>query len=130
MMNLKVLSIALSFLGVMLFSLVSCTSNKSDKNEELQKSNTMKLESNQAKVDTVIIEGMQFKPAELVIHKGDKVVWVNKDIVVHDVSQHPDKTWTSGNLEINATYTMTPKKELDYFCSIHPTMKAKVRFEK
>ena len=77
-------------------------------------------------IDTVVIEGMQFNPSEVYINKGDKIVWINKGIVTHDVSQDPDKSWTSGNLEVGKTFEMSPEGDFDYFCSIHPTMKGKV----
>lgn len=81
------------------------------------------------KVDTVIIEGMEFKPAEIHINGGDKIVWINKGIVTHDVSRDPDRTWTSGDLEVGQTFEMIPEGDFDYFCSIHPTMKGKVRIK-
>lgn len=82
-----------------------------------------------AVVHTVIIEGMQFNPAELTINSGDEVEWINRDIVVHDVSEDPGKTWGSGALEVGETYRMKPIKDIDYFCSIHPTMKGKIKMK-
>ena len=32
---------------------------------------------------TVTIEGMQFKPQELTVQRGDRIVWVNKDLFPH-----------------------------------------------
>lgn len=37
-------------------------------------------------MDTVIIKGMAFSPSELRVHKGDTVVWINEDIVAHNVT--------------------------------------------
>ena len=80
---------------------------------------------------TVLIQGMQFKPALLTIRPGDAVTWVNNDIVVHTATtpasakQRFDsrliavgKTWT---------HTLTEVGTHDYFCSYHPTMKGVVK---
>lgn len=78
------------------------------------------------KTDTVIITQMQFQPATLTIHKGDKVVWINQGIVEHDVSSDVKQIWTSGTIEIGKTFETVPDKSFKYICSIHPTMKGEV----
>ena len=79
--------------------------------------------------DTIVINGMQFRPAELHIKKGDTVVWVNRDIVVHDATEFPDKKWTSGPLANGSSWKMKVDESFDYFCSIHITMKGKLVVE-
>ena len=69
---------------------------------------------------------MQFNPAELTLQKGDTVVFINNDLVVHDITQEPDKTWTSSNLSPGQSYKMSVGVSTDYYCSIHPTMKGKL----
>lgn len=83
-----------------------------------------------SKVHTVTIKAMQFHPDQLTINEGDEVVWINEGVVVHDVSQDPDKSWTSGNIEIGKSWKTTPKESFDYFCSIHPTMKGSIKVNK
>ncbi len=39
-----------------------------------------------ATTHTVIIEGMQFSPAALVVKAGDKVTWINRDPFPHTVT--------------------------------------------
>lgn len=34
----------------------------------------------------VVIEQMRFNPPELTVHRGDRVVWVNKDLFPHTVT--------------------------------------------
>ena len=77
-------------------------------------------------VHTVTIKGMVFDPAELHVKKGDAVIWINKDIVAHNVTQFPDSKWTSGTLPNGKSWKKDVDKSFDYFCSIHPTMKGKV----
>lgn len=82
-----------------------------------------------AKIDTVIIKGMQFHPAKLTIHKGDEVVWINEGVVEHDVSTDIEHTWTSGIIEKGSSFKTKPEKSFEYICSIHPTMKGEVVVE-
>lgn len=77
-------------------------------------------------VHTVVISSMQFNPAELTVHKGDSVVFINNDLVVHDITQEPDKAWTSSNLSPGQSYRMAVMESSNYNCSIHPTMKGKL----
>ena len=75
---------------------------------------------------TVIIKGMTFNPAELHVHKGDTVVWINKDLVPHNVTDFPNATWTSGTLALGKLWEKSISNTFDYYCSIHPTMKGKI----
>lgn len=76
--------------------------------------------------DTVTISGMQFHSAELLVNKGDTVIWINLGIVGHDVTSFPGKEWTSDTIAIDQSWKKVIDKNIDYFCSIHPTMKGKV----
>jgi Plastocyanin len=78
------------------------------------------------KVYTVEIKQMQFQPAELTVAKGDTVVFINHDIVTHDVTEEPNKAWTSAPLANGSSWSMEVTKSVDYFCSIHPVMKGKL----
>ena len=79
----------------------------------------------EAKTHSVVIEGMQFNPAALTIAVGDTVEWVNKDILPHTATS---KEWNSGVIQSEQTWKHTFKKAvlLEYACSLHPTMKAKL----
>jgi plastocyanin len=79
---------------------------------------------------TVVISGMQFHPAELSVNKGDTVKWVNKDLVTHNVTDYPGKEWTSGPINPGSSWKKVVKKDLNYYCSIHPAMKGKIKTQK
>ncbi len=102
-------------IGLCLFmsslSIVSCTSEP---------------EKTAPEVHTIVISSMKFNPAELTLQKGDTVVFVNKDLVVHDITQEPDKSWTSSNLSPGQSFKMAVRGSSNYYCSIHPTMKGKL----
>lgn len=78
--------------------------------------------SSQNKKDTVIIKMMAFNPDSITVNKGDTIVWINQDIVAHDVSHYPDRAWHSDTLQPNDSFQKVIEDSSTYFCSIHPTM--------
>jgi len=80
-------------------------------------------------VHTVEIKGMQYQPAELKVRKGDTVVWVNRDLVAHDVTEETSKAWTSSPIPNGKSWRMKVTKNADYFCSIHQVIKGKLRVQ-
>ena len=79
---------------------------------------------------TVTIEGMQFTPPQLTVHRGERIVWVNKDLFPHTVTAN-DKAFDSGSIAANASWAFTPAKPGDYTysCSFHPTMKGMIKVQ-
>ena len=73
---------------------------------------------------------MQFSPAVLSVHRGDRIVWVNKDLFPHTVSA-TGKVFDSGSIESGGSWTYAANKqgEFSYSCSFHPTMKGSVRVQ-
>jgi plastocyanin len=74
----------------------------------------------------VVISGMTFDPPVLTIAAGDRVVWQNHDLVPHTATA-PGR-FDSGQVQPNATFTLTlsRKGDVDYACTLHPTMKARI----
>ena len=72
----------------------------------------------------VVIEGMRFQPAELVLKRGDRVVWVNRDVVPHTATAAG--VFDSATIAPGASWSTTRSKpgRHDYGCTMHPTMKA------
>lgn len=71
----------------------------------------------------VTIEGMQFRPATLTVKRGDKVTWINKDLVPHTATA-VSKAFDSGVIAAGASWTYTVKEAGSnaYACLFHPTM--------
>jgi plastocyanin len=70
----------------------------------------------------VEIRGMQFVPAALHVHRGDTVVFTNRDLVPHTVTAvglfdsgalSPGQQWT---------YAVADTLNYNYVCTMHPTM--------
>jgi len=81
------------------------------------------------KSHTVEIKAMQFQPAELSVHKGDTVLFVNQDMLVHNVTEEKSKAWGSPSLAPGDSYKMVVTESSDYYCSLHPVMKGKLVVE-
>ena len=79
---------------------------------------------------TVTIEGMQFNPPQLTVHRGERIVWVNKDLFPHTATAN-DKAFDSGSIAANASWAFTPAKPGDdaYRCSYHPNMKGIIKVQ-
>jgi plastocyanin len=80
-----------------------------------------------AETHHVVIENMKFNPQTVQVHVGDTIVWENRDIVPHTVTENSKgKThaFDSGMIQGNATYQLkvTRKGTQHYACSYHPTM--------
>lgn len=80
----------------------------------------------EGEVHTVEIKQMKFQPEVLNVHMGDKVVWVNKDIVEHDVTELKGKTWTSSKMAAGASWSMIVTKSELYYCNLHVVMRGKI----
>lgn len=76
----------------------------------------------------VEIKNMEFQPASLKVNEGDTVIWINKDIVPHDVTEE-DKAWASPALNSDDTWKKVIQKNESYYCSIHVVMKGEITVE-
>lgn len=82
----------------------------------------------QPRTHVVEISNMEFQPAEIRVHAGDSVVWINKDIVAHDVTEE-SKNWASPVLASGDSWQKVIQSNTSYYCSIHAVMKGSVVVE-
>jgi|SRR6185437_14989581 len=77
-----------------------------------------------SKVYLVSIENMQFIPQKLTVRVGDRVQWVNKDLVPHTATADV-KAFDSRSIAPNASWNFVAHHagEYGYACTFHPTMK-------
>lgn len=73
---------------------------------------------------------MQYSPAALSVHRGDRIVWMNKDLFPHTVTA-TGKVFDSGSIEPGGSWTYAANKggEFSYGCTYHPTMKGSLRVQ-
>lgn len=81
-------------------------------------------------VHRVAVRGMKYVPETLEVKAGDKIIWVNEDIVPHTVTA-ADKTLDSGLMQPKQSWSWVAegKGERPYVCVFHPTMKGTVVVE-
>ena len=104
-----------------LFLLNSCSSpGTNNNNDEESKEKTSVV------TDTVIISQMQFMPAALNVKIGDTVVWINNDMVDHDITSDKGDSFYSDTLHVGGTWKIAVKDSVGYHCSIHPTMQGRL----
>ena len=81
-----------------------------------------------APVATVIkIDNFSFSPPSITVAAGTTVEWTNKDDIPHNVVSS-DQAFKSKVLDTDQkfAYTFTKAGTYEYFCSLHPRMKATV----
>jgi amicyanin len=76
---------------------------------------------------SVKIDNFTFGPAELTVAVGTTVTWINEDDIPHAIAAS-DKSFKSKALDTDDTYafTFTKPGTYEYFCSLHPQMKATI----
>jgi plastocyanin len=81
-------------------------------------------------IHAIEIRGMNFVPNNIAVEAGDKVVWINKDLFAHDVTELTEKKWSSSKLEPGETWQMIVNEPSQYYCSIHLVMKGTIELKK
>ena len=76
---------------------------------------------------TVLIEGMRFVPQLLIVRRGDRITWINKDPFPHTVTA-TDGKFDSHEIAPDGSWSYVARKagEYDYVCSLHVAMKGRV----
>lgn len=74
----------------------------------------------------VEISQMKFVPDILNVSQGDTIVWINKDMVDHDVTEEETHSWTSSRIPAGGSWKMVATKSDAYYCSLHVVMKGKI----
>ena len=81
-----------------------------------------------ARTHTITIEAMKYQPESVTVAVGDRVVWVNKDVVAHTATS-PKGGFDSKMIAPAESWTLTVRTAgaFAYICAYHPTMKATLR---
>ena len=74
---------------------------------------------------TVKMAGLAFAPGTLTVARGTTVVFDNDDTAPHTVTARSGGV-DSGVLDPGKQFSVTVTEGFDYFCSIHPSMTAKI----
>jgi len=123
------MSVVTGFLrsSLVIFSSVFLLNGCSPSTEENTKTNETPPEEKPApSLYIVQIEQMKFLPAAINVNKGDTVMWVNNDMVAHDVTEEKNKSWSSSLLQPGKSWKLVVEESADYYCSIHAVMKGSI----
>ena len=73
---------------------------------------------------------MHFVPATLRLRRGERVEWVNNDLVPHTVTAR-DGSFDSGSIAAGASWTWVADRagSVAYACAYHPDMTASVAIQ-
>lgn len=73
-------------------------------------------------LQTVVIEGVAYKPAALTVKRGDRVKWINKDPFPHTVTA--PGSFDSHSIAAGGTWTHVMRRSgtIAYACTLHPNM--------
>jgi plastocyanin len=74
----------------------------------------------------VVMENLAYKPTLVTVAKGTRVIFRNKDVAPHTVTETSGHGIDSGTINPGKSFSLIVDQSLDYFCTIHPFMKAKV----
>ncbi|HWD45520.1 MAG TPA: plastocyanin/azurin family copper-binding protein [Actinomycetota bacterium] len=74
---------------------------------------------------TVKMAGLAFAPGTLTVARGSTVVFDNDDTAPHTVTARSGGV-DSGVLDPGRQFSLTAAEGFDYFCTIHPSMTAKI----
>ena len=94
-----------------------------------QKPTNNLIPQNPVNTATVTIEGFQFKPNNLVLKKGGKVTFINKDSAPHTATPEKEAQFVgTGQLKTKESKTVVFNTlgVHNYFCQLHPRMKGKI----
>jgi plastocyanin len=75
----------------------------------------------------VWIQDMSFSPSTITVASGTTITWTNKDPMAHTVTSNTN-LFDSGSITPVKTFTLTftDAGTYSYYCSLHPSMTAKV----
>lgn len=83
----------------------------------------------QPKVYTVEIKDMKFVPDDITVKQGDTIIWINHDMMAHDVTEEGEKLWTSSVIPPGNSWKREITSSVNYYCSIHVVMKGKIKVQ-
>ena len=78
----------------------------------------------------VTIAKLVYAPAEITMHVGDTITWLNNDPIAHTATAKADAPGGPWEVMIppgkSATMQMNAAGTIDYYCRFHPNMKARL----
>lgn len=73
----------------------------------------------------VVVDKLEFSPAEIKVKVGDTVEWINKDILAHTATVRGDWDVVIGPKK-SASFVLKKSGDVEYYCRFHPNMKGRI----
>lgn len=108
--------------------LMACNNTVEEKTKPIEKSESTTSAQTSSK-QVVEIKGMKYKPATIVTNIGDTVLFVNKDLVPHNVTDRENKDTLSAQIDPNEEWMLIVNKNLHFYCSLHPNMEGEIKLK-
>ena len=74
----------------------------------------------------VVMADIAYKPTTLTVAAGTEVLFDNKDVAPHTITETTTGGIDSGIINPGRSFKLVVRAPLDYFCAVHPNMKAKI----
>lgn len=76
---------------------------------------------------TVTIEDMRYDPQTISVRRGDRITWINRDLVPHTVTA-TDRRFDSHLIQPGSSWTYVAGRagEYHYRCTLHVSMKGRI----
>ncbi len=80
--------------------------------------------------EAIVIQDFMYDPGNLVVPVGATIRWTNRDTAPHSATA-TDGSWDTGLLSRgdSAEVTLAQPGAFEYFCTVHPNMKARLLVE-
>lgn len=85
-------------------------------------SNSQAGEKHRHTVHIIEIKGFKFVPSHVKLSRGDKVVWINRDSIAHNIVDRKGDITLSPTLAKGDEFSFIIKQDMDYACGFHPSM--------
>jgi plastocyanin len=79
-----------------------------------------------ATISQVVIKDVAFTPAEVSVHAGDVLEWINQDAFVHTATATKRQFRVVVEPGRSQRVVFKQAGTIEYFCEYHPTMKGQV----
>ncbi len=86
-------------------------------------------EEQQHTVHVIEIKGFEFVPAHVKLSRGDKVVWINRDSMPHNIVNRKGDITLSPTLAKGDEFSFIIKEDMDYACGFHPSMLGDIKLK-
>ncbi len=78
---------------------------------------------------TIEIKGFEFVPAHVKLSRGDRVVWINRDSIQHNIVNRKNDKTLSPALSKGDEFSTIIREDMDYACGFHPSMLGDIKLK-